>query len=351
MNNEFFRFEELEEFDNHKLVSFLNHPSSNLKGFIAIHRGGIKNAAFGATRFWNYQLEIEALKDALRLSKLMSYKACLAGLNHGGAKAVIISPPLKSLKRNILLKAYSNYVNLLNGHFITGADVGISDRDLKLMSSVSTFIVGLKSDPVKFTVLGVFYSLQVCLKELFGSETIHGRTFAIQGLGKTGMALLELIYKDAKKIYVTDIDGVKISLAKHKFPHIEVAKVDDIYKQKVDIFCPCALSGVINTKSLSSAQFKAIIGSANNQLESDSVGELLYKMGILYGPDYVVNAGGLISVVDEYENKEVDLQRIEQRVANIKKTLKAIISKSKKQKQATNLIADEMAEKIFNKFS
>ena len=351
MSVEDFSFETLKEFDNHRLVTFLYNPAMGLTGFIAIHRGGLVRPAFGATRIWRYSSELEALKDTLKLSRMMSYKSALAGLQYGGAKAVLLSFPNTPKKRKLLLKSYAHRVNYLSGHFITGADVGVNDDDLKVMASESQYMVGLKSDPVKFTSLGVFYSIQACLKEVFGSEDIVGRTFAIQGLGKTGMGILRLLYKDAKKIFVSDIDRKQVRRAKADFPKIEVVKPSEIDKLEVDLFSPCALSNAINFNNISRLRCKIIVGSANSQLEDNKVGELLYKLGILYGPDYVVNAGGLITVVDEYENGNSHQSRASKRVGKIKGTLKAIISQSKKSNKATNLVADEMAEKIISKFA
>lgn len=346
-----FNFESLEDFDNHKLIIFVREAKINLKGFIAIHRGGSSRPAFGATRIWNYSNELAALKDALQLSKIMSYKSALANLNYGGAKAVLIhSDKISKTRKNLLLKEYVHRVNYLNGHFITGADVGVNEDDVKMMSSESPYIVGVKSDPVKYTALGVYYSIQSCLKEIFGSESLSARTFAIQGLGKTGMSLLKLIYADSKKIFVTDIDFIKIKRAKRHFPKIKVVNFSQIDKQAADVFMPCALSNVLNLENISNLRFKIIAGSANVQLQNTQIGELLYKKEILYAPDYVVNAGGLIAVVDEFEHHNFNEERVMRRVKNIKNTLEIIILKSKKKHKATNLVADEMAEKIFNKF-
>lgn len=344
----YFAFEKLREFDQHKMVNFLFNSRDRLKGFIAIHRGNTVKPAFGATRIWNYTSEVDGLEEALKLSKLMSAKAALAGLEYGGAKAVIINPQGIFNRKN-MLRSYSHYVNYLNGHFITGADVGVNMDDLKVMESESPYMVGLKSDPVKFTALGAFYGIQVCLKEVYGTEDLAGRTFAIKGLGKTGMALLKLIYKIAGKIFVADIDDNQVTRIKREFPNAIVVNYNQIHKQKVDVYSPCALSNSINLRNISDLKCKIIAGIANIQLENSAIGELLHKFGILYAPDYVLNAGGLITVVDEYENKDSMEARVTAKVARIKDTLKTIIDKSKRRNMATNLIADQMAEKIYNK--
>lgn len=341
--------EKLPEFNNHRIITFLSDPENGLKGFISIHRGGLVHPAFGATRLWKYCSELEALKDTLKLSQMMSYKSAIHGLNYGGAKGVIMDTSQK-LNKNFLLKAYAKKVNYLSGHFITGADIGLSQKDVKIMKKESPFFVGTKYDPAKFTALGNFYALSVCLKKIFGKEQLSERTFAIQGMGKIGMEFLKLIYKNSKKVFISDIDHSKIKSVKKLFPNIQPVKPSEIHKCPVDVFSPCALSNSITSKNISQLRCKIIIGGANNQLENDGLGKLLYKSGILYAPDFVVNAGGLISVVDEVEHKDYDKKRVNNRVKKIGKTLQRILEKSEKKSQSPELIAKEMAEKIFNKY-
>lgn len=304
--------------------------------------------AFGATRIWHYTSEAEAIKDALRLSNGMSHKAALAGLHYGGAKAVLFDGQKNLKEKQNLIKAYAEKVNYLRGSFITGADVGVDPADVRLMRSVSKYIVGLSTDPVKYTVLGTYYAIQSCVQEVFASSSFKKRTFAIQGLGKTGYALLRMLYPDAHKIYVCDIDGKRVNLAKKEFPNIEVVHPGVIFKQEADVYCPCALGSVFTLKNVDSLRCKIICGNANDQLENPLVGEKLYKKGILYAPDYVVNAGGLIAVVEEYENPRVSNKRIAEKVHGIKKRVKEIIQQSKKTHKATNTVADEIAQKIFD---
>lgn len=344
--------EKLEEFDQHKLIRAIERPGSGLAGFIVIHRENPKMPSFGATRVWKYDTEVDALKDALRLSKLMSYKAALAGLSCGGAKGVIIAPRLFQSRKK-LLHSYAEEVNKLNGRFITGTDVGLQQKDLVVLRDKSEHIVGLHMSATEFTALGILYSMQVALEEIFGSADLHERTFAIQGLGKVGSEILGLLYGGAEKIFVSDIDKKVAAKIKKKFPDIEIVPHDKIFDQKVDVFVPCALSHSLNAdsvKRLSANCVRAVVGGANNQLEHENVGELLMLAGILYAPDYVVNAGGLITVVDEFEHKVHDRERVHAKVLNIKNTLRNIFEESRKQKRPTNIIANEMAEKIFNKY-
>jgi leucine dehydrogenase len=342
------QIEELPEFDNHRIVSFVFDKSSGLCGFIAIHRGGSGIPAFGATRLWDYRSEDEALRDALRLSKMMSYKSAIAGLKYGGAKATIMAVPKALDNRNALFKAYAGKVQDLSGRFITGTDVGVNDKDVKLMKKFTPYVVGSKLDPAYFTAVGVFYGIQESLNHVFGNDSLDKRTFAFQGIGKTGSKLIELIYEVAGNIYVTDIDQEKIRKIVRQFPKVNVVSPAEIHRKKVDIFVPAALSGALNSKSVSELRCKIIVGSANNQLTDDHVGELLHKLGVLYAPDYVVNAGGLISVVDEYENKSPSEKRILRKLEGTRETLRKIFNRSKKENRATNRIADEMAETVFN---
>ena len=341
-----FNIEKLKAFDDHKLIVLLKDPSCGLNGFITIHRGSNSLPSFGATRYWKYKSELEALIDSLQLSKNMSYKSALAGLKYGGAKAVIIDSRRNNKKK--LLKSYIGKVNSLGGTFITGADVGIDDKDLEILDSKSNFIVGKNSDPVKFTSLGLFFSIQTCLKQLFGDGNLEGKSFAIQGVGKTGTGILKLIYSFASKVYVSDLDAVRLKTVKKKYPKIRIVKPWDIYKKKVDVFSPCAMSNSITKDNVRMLRCKIIAGSANNQLENAYVGLLLQNKGVLYAPDYVVNAGGLIAVVDEYEHKNFNQERVEKRIKNIQTTLQTIFDKHRKTKKPTNLISNKMAEKIFN---
>jgi leucine dehydrogenase len=340
------------EFDNHIFISFLNDAGSGLRGYIALHRKNGNTPLFGATRIWHYDTDLEALEDALRLSRMMSYKSALAGLKYGGAKGVIIlnSKVLDRKSRNKLLETYAEYVNRLNGQFITGTDVGLTQKDLDVMSKRSKYIVGFNGNSTEFTALGVYYSIQTCLEKVFGTNDMKDRSFAVQGLGKIGKSIIELIYRDAKIIFVSDTDKEEVNMVKKKFPAVRAVNPRKIHKQKVDVYCPCALSHAINSESVADLSCRIIAGGANNQLEDEKIGELLHRLGILYAPDYVVNAGGLISVVDEFENKTYSRERVARKVRNIQNTLSRIFRLSEKQNKAPNIIANEIAEKIISRF-
>ena len=343
-----FEIEKFAEFDDHKLVVFLYDPETSLRGFIAIHRGGLKNPSLGATRLWEYESETEALRDALRLSRMMSYKSALAGLKYGGAKAALIASPEALRNRKKFFHAYAQKLNYLGGKFITGTDVGVEDADVALMKEKTSYVIGSRVDPARYTARGVFGGIQAALEHLFGSQKLARRSFAVQGLGKTGLGLIAILSQYTSKIFGADIDPLKVKFAKKRFPRLHVIPSAKIHRQTVDVFVPCALSGSLNSQSISELRCRIVAGSANNQLESEYIGELLHKLGILYVPEYVVNAGGLIAVVDELEHASPNEKRIMRRVMKIKRTLKTIFRRSERHKKATNTVANEMAERIFN---
>lgn len=348
-----FNFEELPEFDDHKIISHIYDKESGMKGFIAIHRHGQNsNPSFGATRFWHYRTDEQAARDAIRLARIMSYKAAVAGLKYGGAKAVLMSPKqgISKLAKRKILKVYAHRVNLFNGMFITGTDVGLDHNDLKTMRGHSQFMVGVHGSPEKFTALGIFIAMKTCLKEVFGNARFANRSFAIQGLGKVGFELLKLLAPHTSLITVADINRATVRRAQQAFPSIKVIKPSEIHKQEVDVFAPCALSNVLNKVTIPELRCKIVCGGANNQLINARAGERLYGRNILYAPDYVINAGGLIFVADEYEHRNYNVLRINRRVRRIPRILAEIFSESKKSGKPTSAIADGIAEKIFNSY-
>lgn len=327
---------------------FTTDPKTGMRACIVVHRNNSQVPAFGATRFVKYQSEEQALEDAMNLSRIMSYKSALAGLKYGGAKGVILDDNFSSNKKNAVIAAYADKLNYLSGSFITGADAGIDLDEVRLMKKHSKFVVGLKSRPVEYTAAGLFYSLEACLKEYYGSGDFAGKSIAIQGLGKIGSALLKLVYNKFDSIYAADPDSERVKSIKKQYPEINIVAPEEIYKQKVNIFSPCALSGTLNVKTVKMIKADIICGGANNQLANQEAGEIIYNRDILYAPDYVVNAGGLISVVDEYEHGEPDPGLIIESVKRIPVRLADIFSKSKKMRNPTNVVANKIAENIFN---
>jgi len=340
--------EKLLEFDNHKLVRRFEDKDSGLRGYVAIHRTIEGHPSLGATRLWSYRSETEALCDSLRLSRLMSYKSALAGLPYGGAKAVLIATPNMLKHRADAFRAYAEKINYLGGQFVTGTDVGVEDKDISLMQKTTDFVIGTKVDPAYYTAISVTNAIEVALNRISNQPELGRRKFAIQGVGKTGSNILKLLYKNSAVVYIADIDKQKLKAIKKKFPRVKVVNPSDIHKQEVDVFIPCALSGVLNSKNIKELRCSIVAGSANNQLNAPSAGDLLYKRGILYAPDYASNAGGLISVADELENKRPSKERILSRIEKVRVILENIFEEGEKKKIPTNIVANKIAEKIFN---
>lgn len=339
----------ISEFDDHFLVLPISNKSANLEGFISIHRRNKNLPSFGATRLWSYSSKKDALRDSLRLSRLMSYKSAMAGLPYGGAKAVIIKPK-GSFSRKKLLKAYSDELNKLNGFFVTGTDVGLSVSDLEYMKKYTKYLIGYSANPEVATGMSVAVSLNSALNFIYKNKKYSNYSFAIQGVGKVGKELLKiLIDGGASRIYISDIDNKKIKDVITKYPNVKVVGVNEIHKQEVDVYCPCALSGALNSKTIKELKCKIIVGSANNQLSDNSVGYDLYKKGILYCPDYIVNSGGLISVIDEYLYKDSDSQRLTKKINKIGPFLSKIFKESANKKIPAFVLSGDIGLKIINK--
>ncbi|MBI2643996.1 MAG: Glu/Leu/Phe/Val dehydrogenase [Candidatus Wildermuthbacteria bacterium] len=343
-----FPYDRLPEFDNHELVSFFSEKKSGLRGFIAIHNTNL-GPAVGGTRYRQYASDIEALRDALNLSKAMTYKCALADVPYGGGKGVIIAHSRRAKTEN-LLYAYAQKINLLNGSLHTGEDVGIDEMDMRILLKKSPFIIGkpnIAGDPSPWAAKGVFYAIKAALKLALGNSEIAGRVFAIKGLGKVGGELCHLLYENGAIIIAADVDKTKTQSMQKKFPKVKIVRPSEIHKEKVDVYSPCALGNEFTQTTVKELRCKIICGGANNQLANGKVGMLLHRKGILYVPDYLANAGGLINVVAELNPKGYNKARVEECVENISNTTEKILNLSQKEKQPTNYIADMLAEQIF----
>jgi leucine dehydrogenase len=319
------------------LLSSFQDESSDLKGYISFYKGSDEFPFFGATRIWSYSNEKEAIEDAKKLSKVMTYKSIMAGYKYGGAKAVIIAPKERN---NKWLHAYAKIVNYFKGGFITGADAGMSEEELKILSEVSSYIIGTKSDPIPCTIHGLYTAIQVVVEKVFLKNQSEHISIAIQGMGKTGSGLLDLLKDHASTIYISDINMERMNSIAKQYKNIVVVEPDKIHTVPVDIFSPCALSGSLNAQTVPELQCKAVIGSANSQLSSDDIGEALYKRGIFYAPDYVVNAGGFMAVVEEYEQGSMSADNMTNISERISKNLSSIIEKSNKTSVSSFSVAD-----------
>ncbi|KUP09356.1 leucine dehydrogenase [Bacillus coahuilensis m2-6] len=304
-------FDRLEE---HEQVVFCNDPNTGLKAIIAIHDTTL-GPALGGCRMRPYESVDAALTDVLRLSKGMTYKCAAADVDFGGGKAVIIGDPSKD-KHPEMFRSFGQFVDSLNGRFYTGTDMGTTPEDFSNALKETNCIVGVdevyggSGDSSVPTAEGVLYSIEATNERIWGSKALYGRSYAIQGLGKVGFKIAQRLIDVGADLYVTDIYLEAITrleeYAKEKGVLLKVVGGNEIYSVPADVFVPCAIGGIIHDETIDRFQFKAIVGSANNQLLSHHHGDLLHQKGILYAPDYIVNAGGLIQVADElYEpNKE-----------------------------------------------
>ncbi|WP_222564222.1 Glu/Leu/Phe/Val dehydrogenase dimerization domain-containing protein [Novilysobacter antarcticus] len=301
-------FETLDTY-GHEQVVFCHNKDAGLKAIIAIHNTTL-GPALGGTRMWPYKSEAEALNDVLRLSRGMTYKNAVAGLNLGGGKAVIIGNPATD-KSEMLFRAFGHFVETLGGRYITAEDVGIDVNDMEFVFRETEYVTGVhqvhggSGDPSPFTAYGTLQGLMASLNKRFGDEEVGKYSYAVQGLGHVGMEFVKLLKERGAKIFVTDINQGLIDKAVTEYG-AEAVGLDEIYDVPADVYSPCALGGTINEETLQRLKAKVICGSANNQLASDAMGDEVQKRGILYAPDYAVNAGGVMNVsleIDGY-NRE-----------------------------------------------
>jgi len=340
---------DLVDFDNHEQVVYCSDEASGLKAIIAVHSTALGPAA-GGCRFWDYASDAEALKDVLRLSKGMTYKNAMAGLKLGGGKGVIIGNP-KNLKSDALFKAFGNAVNNLNGRYYTAEDVNITTGDMAIVNQSTEFVSGLEGksgNPGPFTALGTFLGIKAAVKFKLGKDELTGVKVAVQGLGSVGYSLCEKLHQAGAELIVTDINQAALDKAATEL-NAKVVGLDEIYSQDVDVFSPCALGASIDDNSI--AQLKAVIiaGCANNQLAEARHDQILLDKGILYAPDYVINAGGIINVALEIYPEPYCADSATALVENIYNTLMTVFETAASKNMPTGIIADEMAQEIIAK--
>ncbi len=326
----------------HEQVLFCHGKNPDIRAIIAIHNTTL-GPAMGATRLFPYINEEAALKDALRLSRGMTYKAACANIPAGGGKAVIIANPEN--KTDDLLRAYGRFVNSLNGRFITGQDVNITPEDVRTINQETNHVVGVfekSGGPAPITAWGVFLGIKAAVKFRWQSENLEGMKVAVQGLGNVGKNLCRHLHEQGVKLYVSDVNPAKTEEIKNLFG-ATVVEPEEIYSLDVDIFAPCALGGTLNSHTIPFLKSKIIAGAANNQLGNEQLhSQMLAKKDILYTPDYVINAGGLINVYNEMIG--YDEAKAFQQVHKIYDTLLAIFEIAKKQEITTNDAAKQLAE-------
>lgn len=296
-------FNQLSQRDHEQIVMCQDN-ATGLKAIIAIHNT-VLGPGLGGTRLWNYKNEAEAINDVLRLSRGMTYKASISGLNLGGAKAVIIGDA-KQIKSEALFRKFGRFVENLSGKYITAEDVNTTTGDMEYVKMETDHVVGLPEsmggggDPSPVTAYGTYMGMKASAKKTWGNDSLGGKTVAVQGIGKVGYHLLEYLHKEGAKLYISDINEEALKRAANDFGAI-VVNGDDLYDLDVDVFAPCALGAILNTENINRLKCQIIAGAANNQLaEEVEHGKMLLDKGINYAPDFLINAGGLINVYSEY---------------------------------------------------
>lgn len=334
--------ERMSKYDHEQLL-FCNDNATGLKAIIAVHNTTL-GPALGGTRMWNYNNELEALNDVLRLSRGMTYKNSISGLNLGGGKAVIIGDS-RSQKSEALFRRFGKFVESLGGKYITAEDVGISPQDMTWVNMETNNVVGLpgkSGDPSPVTAYGVYMGMKAAAKVQFGSDSLAGKKVAVQGVGHVGEYLVSHLAKEGAKIYISDIHEDTLKAVAEKYG-AEVVGLNDIYSVDMDIYAPCALGATVNDDTLAQLNCSIIAGAANNQLKDETIhGEAVKDKGIIYVPDFMLNAGGVINCYAEV--KGLSSEWAMGKAEEIYNTSLNIINRSMSDNVPTYKIANKMAE-------
>jgi len=340
-------FDYMEKYDYENLY-FCQDQATGLKAVIALHDTTL-GPATGGCRMWMYDREEDAIEDALRLARGMTYKYAAAGINLGGGKAVVIGNP-KSQKSEALFRALGRFINILNGRYITGEDVGTTLEDMEYIRMETPYVVTLPeylggAGPISpYTAFGTIQALKAAHKYLYGTDSLAGKRVAVQGVGSVGYHVVELLAKEDASLVITDLDPEKARAVAGKFGAETVAP-DKIYEVDCDIFSPCALGAIINDETIPLLKCKIVAGCANNQLKEPRHGDLLEAKGIFYVPDYIANAGGTVYDTDRLMYGQHNKERAAKNVARIYQTMEAVIKISKAENIPTYQAADRYAEK------
>lgn len=336
----------------HEQVVFCHDKPTGLKAIIAIHDTTL-GPALGGCRMWDYRSEDEALRDVLRLSRGMTYKNAVSGLNLGGGKAVIIGDP-KKLKNEAFFRTFGRFVNSLGGRYITAEDVNIRVSDIEYAGLETDYVAGITSraggsgDPSPVTAWGVFHGIRASVHYKLGKDSLKDIRVAVQGVGAVGLHLVEHLTAAGAKVFVADIDDERVRLVAKRFG-AEAVALETIHRLDVDVFAPCALGGFLNDKTIPELKATIVAGAANNQLLDEALhGSLLRERGILYAPDYVINAGGVINVYQELAGYDENTARL--RAAGIYETLKKVFEEADAKGITTNhasgLVAEERIQSV-----
>lgn len=328
---------------DHEQVVFCQDQATGLKAIIAVHNT-VCGPALGGTRMWNYTTEAEAVTDVLRLSRGMTYKNALAGLNLGGGKAVIIGDS-KTQKNEALFRRFGKFVNSLSGKYITAEDVGISPQDMTWVNMETNHVAGLpgkSGDPSPVTAFGVYVGMKACAKQQFGSDSLSGKKIAVQGIGHVGEYLVKHLTEEGAKVYITDINEATLKRIADKYK-AQVVGINEIYDLDIDIYAPCALGATLNDDTLSRLKCSIVAGAANNQLKQEDVhGKIVMDKGLIYAPDFMINAGGVINCYAEVADLTADWAMA--KAEDIYNTTANILKRSIETKTPTYAIANRMAE-------
>ena len=333
----------------HEEVVFCHNKDAGLKAIIAIHNT-VLGPALGGLRMWPYKTEQDAVNDVLRLSRGMTFKNAVAGLNLGGGKAVIIGDPSKD-KSEALFRAFGRFVNSLNGRYITAEDVGIDVNDMEYVFRETEYVTGVhqvhggSGDPSPFTAYGTLQGLMAALQFKHGNEDVGKYSYAVQGAGHVGSEFIKLLREQGAKVFVTDINKDAVQRCVDELG-CEAVGLDEIYDVDADVYSPCALGGTVNTQTIDRIKAKIICGAANNQLATDEIGDELARRDVLYAPDYAVNAGGVMNVSLEIDG--YNRERAMRMMRTIYYNLGRIFEISKTQNVPTYLAADRLAEERIN---
>ncbi len=336
------------DFDGHEEVAYFHDPESGLKAIVAVHNLS-RGPALGGCRTWPYESEDEALTDVLRLSRGMTYKSALAGLDYGGGKSVIIGDSRRD-KTPALFRALGRFIETLGGRYIVAEDVGIDVEDVEAMARETDHVAGIPSrgagDPSPATAYGVYMGIRAAVQHRLGHDEICGLKVAVQGLGHVGAELCRLLARDGAGLIVSDIHEASVARVVAELG-AEAVEPDAIYEAEADVFAPCALGAIINTETIARLGSPIVAGSANNQLAEPDDGRELRRRAILYAPDYVINAGGIIYL--SHEGPGFQHNRAVARVAGIHDTLLEIFRRADAERVPTSEAADRMAEERFRK--
>ena len=337
---------DLREFDAHEQVVFGHDAATGMRAIIAIHSTTLGPAA-GGCRMWPYATTAEAVADVLRLSRGMSYKNAMANLRFGGGKAVIIADAKKS-KSPELFEAFGRFVDSLGGRYVTAEDVGTTTADMANVAKATRYVAGLGrapgeagGDPGPKTALGVYLGIKAAVKFRLGRDELSGLSVAVQGAGGVGYHLCRMLAADGARLFVADVRPAAVQRVVEEFGATALA-VEDIVAADVDVLAPCALGAVLNAASFPRLRARVVAGAANNQLAQGQDGTALSAAGILYAPDYVINAGGIISVAREYYGGATEAQVIAD-IQGIPQRLTEIFERARRENRTTNAVADQMA--------